>query len=178
MNSAGSSPYSCSVALTTPATPPGAPTNLAAAHHPPTSTCITVKWSKPVVNGGQAITAYRIEWSEVAAPTPAAVTRGGGGNSSTSNANAAATTTIAELLVDSTADGRLRRRARLENLRPDTAYNIRVQAINAKGRGPLSAPLKLATKPLPPGPPRLECLNVSHNTLKLKWGAAGIVRIF
>ena len=92
---------------------------------------------------GEPITGYRIEWTD-------------------RSSNAA----TCELLVT-------RRCVRLENLKPDTAYSIRVQAINAKGPGPSSSPLKASTKPLPPSPPQLECVSVSHNMLKIKWGGSG-----
>ena len=29
---------------------------------------------------------------------------------------------------------------------------------------------RLSTRPLPPAPPRCECVNATHNSLKLKWG--------
>ena len=62
-----------------------------------------------------------------------------------------------------------KRKVSLADLRPDTTYSVRVQAVNRVGRGGFSPVLRLATRPLPPAPPRLECLSASHNTLKLKW---------
>ena len=63
-----------------------------------------------------------------------------------------------------------RRKVSLEqHLKPDTTYTVRVQAVNTRGKGPLSPTLKVSTKPLPPAPPRLECLSLLHNSLKLKW---------
>lgn len=58
------------------------------------------------------------------------------------------------------------------SLRPDTAYAIRVQAVNSVGPGPFSSTARLQTRPLPPAPPRCECVNSNHNSLKLKWGDA------
>uniref|UniRef100_UPI00398E758F fibronectin type-III domain-containing protein 3A isoform X3 n=1 Tax=Pristiophorus japonicus TaxID=55135 RepID=UPI00398E758F len=58
----------------------------------------------------------------------------------------------------------------IRNLQPDTTYRIRVQAVNIIGPGPFSHTIKAKTKPLPPEPPRLECVAFSHQTLKLKWG--------
>nr|XP_020759690.1 fibronectin type-III domain-containing protein 3A isoform X1 [Odocoileus virginianus texanus]XP_020759691.1 fibronectin type-III domain-containing protein 3A isoform X1 [Odocoileus virginianus texanus]XP_020759692.1 fibronectin type-III domain-containing protein 3A isoform X1 [Odocoileus virginianus texanus]XP_020759693.1 fibronectin type-III domain-containing protein 3A isoform X1 [Odocoileus virginianus texanus]XP_020759694.1 fibronectin type-III domain-containing protein 3A isoform X1 [Od len=58
----------------------------------------------------------------------------------------------------------------LDNLQPDTTYRIRIQALNSLGAGPFSHTIKLKTKPLPPDPPRLECVAFSHQNLKLKWG--------
>ena len=62
-----------------------------------------------------------------------------------------------------------KRKVSLADLRPDTTYSVRVQAVNRVGRGGFSPVLRLATRPLHPAPPRLECLSASHNTLKLKW---------
>lgn len=67
-----------------------------------------------------------------------------------------------------------RRRIHLPNLRPDAAYSVRVQAVNAMGKGPFSQVLKVATRPLPPAPPKLECANISHNQMKLRWGEAKV----
>ncbi|XP_041067888.1 fibronectin type-III domain-containing protein 3A isoform X2 [Carcharodon carcharias] len=58
----------------------------------------------------------------------------------------------------------------IRNLQPDTTYRIRVQAVNSIGPGPFSHTIKTKTKPLPPEPPRLECVAFSYQTLKLKWG--------
>ncbi|XP_038658557.1 fibronectin type-III domain-containing protein 3A isoform X6 [Scyliorhinus canicula] len=58
----------------------------------------------------------------------------------------------------------------IQNLQPDTTYRVRVQAVNSIGPGPFSHTIKAKTKPLPPEPPRLECVTFSYQTLKLKWG--------
>uniref|UniRef100_A0A4W3H2U3 Fibronectin type-III domain-containing protein 3A n=1 Tax=Callorhinchus milii TaxID=7868 RepID=A0A4W3H2U3_CALMI len=58
----------------------------------------------------------------------------------------------------------------IQDLQPDTVYRIRIQAINSIGPGTFSHSIKAKTKPLPPEPPRLECVAFSHQTLKLKWG--------
>ncbi|XP_074843924.1 fibronectin type-III domain-containing protein 3A isoform X1 [Carettochelys insculpta] len=58
----------------------------------------------------------------------------------------------------------------IDSLQPDTTYRIRIQALNSLGAGPFSHTIKLKTKPLPPDPPRLECVAYSSQTLKLKWG--------
>jgi hypothetical protein len=44
------------------------------------------------------------------------------------------------------------------------------QAVNAIGAGPFSGVSRLCTRPLPPAPPRCECVNVNFNSLKIKWG--------
>ena len=59
----------------------------------------------------------------------------------------------------------------IDRLKPDTPYTLRVQAVNSVGPGPFSHPAtKMSTRPLPPAPPRCECVNANHNSLKLKWG--------
>lgn len=50
------------------------------------------------------------------------------------------------------------------------SFRIRIQALNSLGAGPFSHTIKLKTKPLPPDPPRLECVAFNHQNLKLKWG--------
>ncbi|CAF1622355.1 unnamed protein product [Adineta ricciae] len=57
----------------------------------------------------------------------------------------------------------------IEEVLPDTAYRIRVRAVNTIGPGPFSSVVKSQTKSLPPDPPRLECIAVTCNSLKLKW---------
>ncbi|TNN34770.1 Fibronectin type III domain-containing protein 3B [Liparis tanakae] len=55
-------------------------------------------------------------------------------------------------------------------LQPDSQYSVFIQAVNAIGSGPLSAPLLASTRPLPPAPPPLECSAAGPQSLKLKWG--------
>ena len=62
--------------------------------------------------------------------------------------------------------------------RPDTIYSIRVQAVNSVGCGAFSSNARLSTRPLPPAPPRCECVNANHNSLKLKWGDSEIFFFF
>ena len=67
-----------------------------------------------------------------------------------------------------------KRRINLADLKPDTSYSIRVQAENAMGKGQFTAVTKVSTRPLPPAPPKLECINASHNQMKLRWGDSKI----
>jgi len=67
-----------------------------------------------------------------------------------------------------------RRKVHLPGLRADTSYSVRVQAVNAIGSGPFAPLLKLSTRPLPPAPPKLECANISHNQMKLRWAEAKV----
>lgn len=57
----------------------------------------------------------------------------------------------------------------IESLNPDTLYKIKIQAVNSVGAGLFSSTLKALTARLPPTAPRLECIGVGHNYLKLKW---------
>lgn len=63
-----------------------------------------------------------------------------------------------------------RSRVSIADLKPDTSYIVRVQAHNSLGPGPVSPILKVRTKALPPAPPKLDCINFNHNSIKLKWG--------
>ena len=47
---------------------------------------------------------------------------------------------------------------------------MRIRAVNAIGAGPFSSPVKCQTKSLPPDPPRLECIAITCNSIKLKLG--------
>jgi hypothetical protein len=58
----------------------------------------------------------------------------------------------------------------LEGLRPDTAYTVRVQAVNSIGPGQFCPGSRFHTRPLPPAPPKCECVNANYNSLKVKWG--------
>ncbi|CAL8127421.1 unnamed protein product [Orchesella dallaii] len=60
----------------------------------------------------------------------------------------------------------------LDNLMPDSHFKIRIQAVNNVGPGALSSSVKVATKPLPPPAPKLECVSVAHFWMKLKWSDA------
>lgn len=58
----------------------------------------------------------------------------------------------------------------IEDLCPETTYRFKIQAVNRVGAGPFSNASRVLTKPLPPKPPKLECIGIGHNFLKLKWG--------
>uniref|UniRef100_A0A8C7R2G7 Fibronectin type III domain containing 3Ba n=1 Tax=Oncorhynchus mykiss TaxID=8022 RepID=A0A8C7R2G7_ONCMY len=58
----------------------------------------------------------------------------------------------------------------ITDLQPDSQYSVRIQAVNVIGCGPLSPPLVVRTRPLPPAPPPLECSAAGPQSLKLKWG--------
>lgn len=58
----------------------------------------------------------------------------------------------------------------IDHLSPEQMYKVKVQAVNSIGNGQFSQLQKFFTKPLPPKPPKLECLQFGYNSLKLKWG--------
>lgn len=58
----------------------------------------------------------------------------------------------------------------IDHLNPETMFKVKVQAVNRIGAGVFTQYAKFTTKPLPPKPPRLECIQYGYNSLKLKWG--------
>ena len=42
--------------------------------------------------------------------------------------------------------------------------------MNSFGVGPFSSSVKFTTRALPPSPPKLECVAVAPNSIKMKWG--------
>lgn len=56
------------------------------------------------------------------------------------------------------------------------SHSIQIQAVNAIGSSPFSAPMLARTRRLPPAPPPLECSAAGPQSLKLKWGenASGV----
>lgn len=58
----------------------------------------------------------------------------------------------------------------IENLKPETVYKIKMKAVNSIGSGTFCPTLRAGTLPLPPAAPKLDCIGVGHNYLKLKWG--------
>jgi hypothetical protein len=57
----------------------------------------------------------------------------------------------------------------IDEVLPDTAYRIRIRAVNTIGQGSYSSTVKCQTKCLPPDPPQLECVIATCNSIKLKW---------
>ena len=60
-------------------------------------------------------------------------------------------------------------------LNAEQVYKVKVQAVNNIGCGGFTQSMKFTTKPLPPKPPRLECIQYGYNSLKFKWGSDGAV---
>lgn len=130
-NGTGTSPFSETASLSTPAAPPNA---TVIQSHEETSSVVYLSWSEPEHNGSP-ILYYKIEYAD---------------NTISTEAN------VLEWTV--------------EDLCPETTYRFKIQAVNRVGAGPYSNTLRVSTKPLPPKPPKLECIGVGHNFLKLKWG--------
>ena len=132
----------------TPAAPPSIVTSVKV--HA-TSTSMTITWKEPS-NNGSTITGYYIDIGE---KEPIFV-------SSEFNEY-----TIDEVLPDTI----YRLILIIEHLFHWKSYfRIRIRAVNNIGSGPFSSSVKCQTKSLPPDPPRLECIAVTCNSLKLKWG--------
>lgn len=58
----------------------------------------------------------------------------------------------------------------IEELHPESSYKLRIQAVNEIGNGSFSPFIKFTTAPLPPKPPKLECIQFGFAHLKLRWG--------
>lgn len=58
----------------------------------------------------------------------------------------------------------------IDDLSPETVYRFKIQAVNSIGAGQFSGAFRITTNPLPPKPPKLECIAIGHNFLKIKWG--------
>ncbi|CAH0603310.1 unnamed protein product [Chrysodeixis includens] len=61
----------------------------------------------------------------------------------------------------------------VQGLAPDTVYRVRVAALNELGLGEWSEEARAATRPPPPAPPALRCVQAAHNYLRLEWPVAG-----
>lgn len=61
----------------------------------------------------------------------------------------------------------------VQGLAPDTVYRVRVAALNELGLGDWSDEARATTRPPPPAPPALRCVQAQHNYLRLEWPAAG-----
>lgn len=154
VSSAGPSPFSDAVEFVTP---PGVPGPVGSLECVRGHTSLELTWAQPLCHGSD-ITHYVVEVTEMgplssssaSAPSPAA----------TATSSSPASTHVAETT-----------RLSVSSLRPETAYKVRVQAVNGVGSGPLSSPaLRTSTRALPPAAPSLECLGATHSSLRLRWG--------
>ncbi|CAH0700767.1 unnamed protein product [Spodoptera exigua] len=60
----------------------------------------------------------------------------------------------------------------VQGLEPDTVYRVRVAALNELGLGEWSDEARASTRPRPPAPPALRCVQAQHNYVRLEWPAA------
>lgn len=73
-------------------------------------------------------------------------------------------------IASATAANANRNELLIEDLHPESVYKLRIQAVNEIGTGPFSGYIKFTTAPLPPKPPKLECIQHGFSHLKLRWG--------
>ncbi|EEC04639.1 factor for adipocyte differentiation, putative [Ixodes scapularis] len=154
VSSAGPSPFSDAVEFVTP---PGVPGPVGSLECVRGHTSLELTWAQPPCHGSD-ITHYVVEVTEM----------GPLSSSSASAASPAATSTSFSPASTHVAETT---RLSVSSLRPETAYKVRVQAVNGVGSGPLSSPaLRTSTRALPPPAPSLECLGATHSSLRLRWG--------
>lgn len=149
-NAAGTSLFSGAASVRTPPAVPSAPH--IESHHA-TADTIRLHW-RPADANGSPVLYYVIE---DATPTSTAAAAGASKQQSSQQQQQHRT-------ADGATDWTVRQ------LRAETQYRYRVQAVNACGPGPFSNTVRVQTRALPPRPPRLECGQpVAHNALKLRW---------
>ena len=154
-NGHGSSAFSAFSDFLTPANVPGPVAGVRVDEL--TAGSALIAW-KPAVANGSPVLAYQIDFAEAASlATPAATTApSSGGNS--------------YIVVDCSQAGEdAQYEHRVSGLQADTAYRVRVQAVNAVGAGQFSASVKIRTRCLPPLPPALiEFVSAGYNNIKVK----------
>ncbi|HWG91318.1 MAG TPA: fibronectin type III domain-containing protein, partial [Candidatus Thermoplasmatota archaeon] len=99
-----------------------------------------LRWSAPASDGGSPITGYEIVRTELGKPTPIP-------------ARAASETTYLD--------------TGLENGRQ---YNYTIRALNAKGAGPVSAPVSIVPRPVPGAPEQVRA-EAMTNGIEISWQA-------
>lgn len=163
VNVAGTSNYSEIVEASTPPGPPAVPVidELLV-----TEDSVTVYFKQPATNGAE-ITSYALEYSSGC--------EGGRAGASSSSAREKATSSSPQAvkklsLQGLAADAEGTCEYKLEGLRAETTYRIKVRAVNAVGCSQFSGTSKVVTLPHPPSPPVIECVGAAQDSLKLKWG--------
>uniref|UniRef100_A0A673B8G2 Fibronectin type III domain containing 3Ba n=1 Tax=Sphaeramia orbicularis TaxID=375764 RepID=A0A673B8G2_9TELE len=140
VNQAGAGPYSEQASFRTPATNPDPISSLSLLDLPSSSD-----------SGHSLSTCLFLKWEEP-------------------NSNGAEITSYIISLDDQTITVESGTSHLVTDLQPDSEYSVQIQAVNAIGSSPSSAPLVVRTRPLPPAPPPLECSAAGPQSLKLKWG--------
>jgi len=141
-NSAGQGAFSAASGSVTPATVPGAPTQVAGSAG---DGQVSVSWTAPSSNGGNAISGYDVEWS----------TDGGTTWSAPLAAAQSSTSTVASVT----------------GLTNGTAYVFRVAAINGVGTGAFSGSSSGVTPATVPGTPTAAGATSSDQSATVSWTA-------
>lgn len=194
VNSAGSSRYSTTFSQKTPAAPPNVPV---LGQHKITAKSILICWETPQCNGS-SITHYNIECGDRVILCDSAQCRSSNDRDANRRADevddededeeeydedelddetpvaSVEGETEANLLDNnsssSSSTNANRNELLIDDLYPETSYKLRIQAVNEIGNGPFSTYIKFTTAPLPPKPPKLECIQFGFSHLKLRWG--------
>lgn len=140
VNQAGAGPHSEQVSFRTPATNPD-----------PVSTLAILDLPTSSESGVSPSTCLHLKWEEP-------------------NSNGADITSYVITLEEQTITVESGTCHLVTDLQPDSEYSVQIQAVNAIGSSPLSAPMLARTRRLPPAPPPLECSAAGPQSLKLKWG--------
>jgi fibronectin type III domain-containing protein 3 len=139
INSNGASQFSNAVECSTPPSVPGQVTILKLEGN--TENSLTLSWKQPITNGSP-ILSYNLDIIDTT------------------------TTTTTTTIVYNTSK---HCEYKVESLRPDWHYKVRIQAVNSIGVGHYSNQLKVKTKASPPLPPNLECISTTYNSIRIKW---------
>ncbi|EAT42465.1 AAEL006012-PA, partial [Aedes aegypti] len=156
VNSAGSSRYSATFSQKTPAAPPNVPV---LGQHKITARSILICWETPHdVDDEEEDSDEDEEKADQNDNSSEDMTDKPEANLEEASANSAAaySTNRNEMLI--------------EELHPESSYKLRIQAVNEIGNGSFSPFIKFTTAPLPPKPPKLECIQFGFAHLKLRWG--------
>lgn len=144
VNSVGTSTYSTSTAVTTDTTP-GAPTGLASSSK--TGSAVSLYWTAPASDGGEAVTNYTVQWGTDNVNWPNSINTGSG--------------TAASVGSPFTVTG----------LSANTQYYFRVAAINSVGTGSYSTSAAVTTDTTPGAPTDLTVASFTTATVSLYWTA-------
>lgn len=144
VNSVGTSAYSSSIAVTTDTTP-GAPTALTSSSK--TGSAVSLYWTAPASDGGEAISNYTVQWGTDNVNWPNSINTGSGTAASVGSPFA------------------------ITGLTSNTQYYFRVAAINSVGTGSYSTSIAVTTDTTPGAPTSLAVASFTTATVSLYWTA-------